>query len=123
LRIQSGLSGIAYSLGNLAPFFLMCDTRDLGINSDPKSPLSEGAPTVVLYDRVPAGIGFSMRLFEIHAELFRSAYDLVRDCECTDGCPSCVGPGGENGSGGKKEALAIFQAINASVNSKFLGNS
>lgn len=110
-RIRSGLSGVAYSLGNLAPLFLMCDSRDLGIHSDPKSNLSGGAPTVVLYDLIPAGIGFSMRLFELHNELFRSAYELVSECGCSDGCPSCVGPGGENGSGGKMEALAILYAL------------
>ncbi|MFU8774040.1 MAG: Zn-binding domain-containing protein, partial [Anaerolineales bacterium] len=118
LRIRSGLSGVAYSLGNLAPFFLMCDSRDIGIHSDPKSLLAEGNPAVVLYDQIPAGIGFSERLFELHAELFSSAYTLVRNCECTDGCPSCVGPGGESGSGGKQEALAIFQALCARNQSK-----
>jgi DEAD/DEAH box helicase domain-containing protein len=111
-RIRSGLAGVAYSLGNLAPFFLMCDARDLGVYSHPKSPLTGGAPTVVLYDLVPAGIGFSLRLYELHPELFKNAYELIADCECTDGCPSCVGPGGENGKGGKQEALAIYQAIN-----------
>jgi DEAD/DEAH box helicase domain-containing protein len=113
-RIRSGLSGVAYCLGNLAPFYLMCDTRDLGVHSDPNSPLADGAPTVVLYDLIPAGIGFSMRLFELHVELFKSAYELISECECSDGCPSCVGPGGENGSGGKAEASAIFKAITTS---------
>jgi hypothetical protein len=28
-----------------------------------------------------------------------------------DGCPSCVGPGGENGAGGKQEALAIIRLL------------
>ena len=111
IRIRSGLSGVAYSLVSLAPIFLMCDSRDLGVHSDSKSPLADGAPAVVIYDLVPAGIGFSLRLFELHTELFRSARDLVTECECTDGCPSCVGPGGEDGRGSKAEALAIFKAI------------
>ena len=66
-------------------------------------------PSVVLYDLVPAGIGFSQRLFEIHAELLLRARELVEGCECSDGCPSCVGPGGENGYGGRSAALAILQ--------------
>ena len=36
------------------------------------------------------------------------AYALVAACSCRDGCPSCVGPGGENGAGGKRETLAIL---------------
>ncbi len=89
----------------------MCDDRDLGIHSDPKSPLAEDNPAVLMYDRVPAGIGFSQRLYEIHDTLIQRAHELVSQCECYDGCPSCVGPGGENGLGGKRETLAIIEAI------------
>jgi DEAD/DEAH box helicase domain-containing protein len=111
VRVRSGLSGLAYALGHLAPLFLMCDVGDLGIHSDPQSNLSEGMPTVIIYDLVPAGIGFSQRLFELHGELIRQARELVASCECIDGCPSCVGPGGENGTGGKRETLAILEAL------------
>jgi DEAD/DEAH box helicase domain-containing protein len=89
----------------------MCDSRDLGVHSDPQSPLADARPAVVIYDQVPAGIGFSQRLFELHEELVKRAYELVAACECTDGCPSCVGPGGENGAGGKRESLAILEAL------------
>jgi DEAD/DEAH box helicase domain-containing protein len=111
VRMRSGLAGLGYVLGNLAPLFLMCDARDLGVQSDPKSPLADGKPAVVLYDQVPAGIGFSARLFEQHHELTRRARELVAACECSDGCPSCVGPGGEGGYGGKREALAILEQL------------
>ena len=111
VRIRSGLAGVSYALGNLAPFFLMCDARDIGVHSDPESPLAEGKPTVVIYDRVPAGIGFSDRLYELHGELIGRAFELVRDCPCEDGCPSCVGPGGDQGSGGKKETQALLGAM------------
>jgi DEAD/DEAH box helicase domain-containing protein len=111
VRVRSGLAGLAFTLRHLAPLFLMCDTRDLGVHSDPQSPLANGQPTVVLFDQVPAGIGFSQRLFELHDELMRRAYELVSTCDCSDGCPSCVGPGGENGAGGKSETLAILEAF------------
>jgi DEAD/DEAH box helicase domain-containing protein len=111
VRIRSGLAGLAYVLSHLAPFFLMCDPNDLGVFSDPQSPISNGAPTVVLYDQAPAGIGFSQRLFDLHDELINRAGELVAACICQDGCPSCVGPGGENGLGGKQETLAILQKI------------
>jgi DEAD/DEAH box helicase domain-containing protein len=111
VRVRSGLAGLGYVLGQLAPLFLMCDSRDLGVQSDPQSPLSDGQPTVVLYDQVPAGIGLSQKLYEIHADLLQRAAELVSGCACTDGCPSCVGPGGENGQGGKAETLAILNAL------------
>lgn len=141
VRVRSGLSGMAYVLHHLAPFFLMCDTGDLGVHSDPSlslrpAPLSlrsneahkpasnqpyvsrsaqtcyvEDQPGVVLFESIPAGIGFSQRLYEIHAELLTRAYELVHACPCSDGCPSCVGPGGEQGLGGKEETLAILSAL------------
>jgi len=111
VRIRSGLAGLGFVLGNLAPLFLMCDTRDLGIHTDPAWSAVGGQPSVVLYDLVPAGIGFSQKLFEIHDELIQRAYELVSQCQCEDGCPSCVGPGGENGVGGKAETLAILKEL------------
>jgi DEAD/DEAH box helicase domain-containing protein len=111
VRMRSGLAGLAYALGQLAPFFLMCDTRDLGFHSDPQAPLGDGQPSVVIYDMVPAGIGLSEKLFEIHGELIQKTRELVSACECEDGCPACVGPAGENALGGKKETLALLEEL------------
>lgn len=111
VKIRSGLAGLSYILGHLAPFFLMCDTHDIGVHSDPKSPICEYLPTVVIYDQYPDGIGFSQRLYELNTKLISSSLDTVMSCQCTDGCPSCVGPGGENGSGGKSETLAILKEL------------
>jgi DEAD/DEAH box helicase domain-containing protein len=111
VRMRSGLAGLSYVLGNLAPLFLMCDSGDLGTHIEPAPTAAFSNPSVVLYDLVPAGIGFSQRLFEIHAELMQRALELVQQCECTDGCPSCVGPGGENGAGGKQETISILKEL------------
>ncbi len=111
VRMRSGLAGLAYVLGNLAPLFLMCDSSDLGTHIEPVENKIFEMPTVVLYDSIPAGIGFSQKLFEIHDELLTRALELVSACACADGCPSCVGPGGENGYGGKAEALEILKLL------------
>jgi len=111
VRIRSGLAGLAYVLGNLAPLFLMCDLGDLGRHIEPVENQTFGPPTVVIYDSIPAGIGFSQKLFELHNELIARALELVSACPCTDGCPSCVGPGGENGGGGKQESLEILKQL------------
>ncbi len=118
VRVRSGLAGLAYVLGNLAPLFLMCDSGDLGVHAEMQARLSPdpqqiGQPAVILYDQVPAGIGFSERLYELHATLLTEAHRLVAACGCQDGCPSCVGPGGELGYGGKREALALLEALGA----------
>ncbi|MCB9103356.1 MAG: DUF1998 domain-containing protein [Anaerolineales bacterium] len=115
VRTRSGLSGLADALGHLAPLFLMCDTHDLGLHADPQSPLAEGQPTIIIFDRVPAGLGFSRRLFDLHTDLLYHAYELVATCPCPDGCPSCVGPAGEDGMGGKRETLAILEIVGRST--------
>jgi DEAD/DEAH box helicase domain-containing protein len=111
VRVRSGLSGLSYALSHLAPLFLMCDAGDIGVHSDPRSPLSEGRPVVAIYDQVPAGIGFSERLFRLHEDLVSHAHEWVIECPCTEGCPSCVGPAGEGGQGGKAETLALLEAL------------
>jgi DEAD/DEAH box helicase domain-containing protein len=111
VRVRSGLSGLAYLLEHLAPLFLMCDAGDIGLHVDPKSPLTNSRPTIVIYEMIPAGIGFSQRLFEIHNELISNARELASTCSCNDGCPSCVGPGGEMGASSKPETLAILDLL------------
>lgn len=111
VRVRTGLSGMAYLLNNLAPLSLMCAPSDIGVYSDPVSQLAEGQATVVLYEQIPAGIGFSQLLFETHDELIVRAFSLASTCECVDGCPSCVGPGGEMGYGGRNETLALLSGI------------
>ncbi len=110
VRMRSGLAGLTYVLGQLAPLFLMCDPNDLGMHTDSAGSIL-GKPSVFLYDQVPAGIGFSQKLFEMHDELMKRALELVSECECKDGCPSCVGPGGENGVGGKQETIEILKLL------------
>src|SRR5271157_669396 len=111
IKMRSGLAGLGYVIHHLAPLFLMCDTGDLGSAVDPQSALGDGMPTIVMYDLIPAGIGLSEQLYNIEDELLLSSYELVKDCECLEGCPSCVGPAGENGAGGKKETLALLSIL------------
>jgi len=111
VRVRSGLAGLGYVLANLAPLFLMCDNGDLGLHIEPQESQSFPQPSVVLYDQVPAGIGFSEKLFELHEELLAQALELVSQCSCEDGCPSCVGPAGENGMGGKLETMAVLKEL------------
>ena len=111
VRIRSGLAGLSFVLQHLAPLYLMCDPRDLGVYSDPKADFADGLPVVVVFDQLGNALGFSQKLFELHAELMRSAYQLVNECACVDGCPSCVGPGGELGQGSKRETLALLEEL------------
>lgn len=111
VRVNSGICGLGYVLHSLSPLFLMCDPGDLGVHTDFNSSLGDGRPVVLLHEQIPAGIGFSKSLYDREKELLKTAYELVRACSCRGGCPSCVGPGGEKGYGGKMETLAILEKL------------
>ena len=54
--------------------------------------LLQFTPTLFLYDNYPGGIGISAPLYEQRAAIVVAAQQLVIDCECIHGCPSCIGP-------------------------------
>ncbi len=49
-------------------------------------------PTVYLYDAFPGGVGLSAPLYARRAELVANARSLIERCDCTGGCPACIGP-------------------------------
>jgi DEAD/DEAH box helicase domain-containing protein len=105
--LESGLVGLANVLINVAPLYLMCDPGDIGVRPEVRSPHAREA-TIFIYDRVPAGIGFAEKLYELHGQLLAAAEELVKDCGCANGCPSCVGPEGEIGPRGKRNTLRLL---------------
>jgi DEAD/DEAH box helicase domain-containing protein len=105
-EVEGGLVGLANLLEAIAPLYLMCDPRDVGVVPQVKSPFT-GLPTVYVYECVPAGVGFAERLFGMRHELLEAAADLARRCRCESGCPSCVGPAGIVGARGKLGAIHL----------------
>lgn len=79
-------------LRNLAvvalPMVAMCDTRDISGVVDSKN---LGKSTMILYDRYPGGLGYAEKGFHQLKQLLNICHDMVGQCECPDGCPSCVG--------------------------------
>ncbi len=108
--LQAGLLGLANVMSTLSPLYLMCDPRDLGCEPQVKSPFTK-KPTIFIYDSYPGGIGFSQRLYDLHAELLRAAADLITVCDCEAGCPSCVGPAVEVGSDAKGATLRLLAGM------------
>ncbi|MCC5074476.1 DEAD/DEAH box helicase [Xanthomonas campestris] len=132
-----GFLGAAYALHVVATVAVMADARDLqkavgngdgawfavadqtgrgqlrGVEEG-----EEGAvelqqafvPTVYLYDNFPGGVGLSEPLWLRQAELLQRADELVRRCDCSAGCPACVGPvlaAHEEGKGESPKSLAL----------------
>jgi DEAD/DEAH box helicase domain-containing protein len=88
LRASEGVCGLRNLAIVALPLVAMCDSRDLGGVVDSKN---LGRTTMILYDRYPGGLGYSERGFQHMPQLLSICLEMVRDCPCEDGCPSCVG--------------------------------
>ncbi len=88
LKVSEGFAGVRNLLLVVMPLYAMCDPSNLGgiVESS-----NTGVPTLFVYDRFPNGLGLSEKCFYIIDEIFQAALELVRDCPCSKGCPSCVG--------------------------------
>ena len=89
--LEAGLQGMAHALRHVASLRLMCDPRDLGSVAEVRS-VTTKLPTVTVYEIYPGGVGYAPRMYALHHQLLEDAADLVRDCQCLAGCPSCIGP-------------------------------
>src|SRR5438067_2130530 len=88
---EAGLQGMAHALRHVAALRLMCDPHDLGAVAEVRSTHTR-LPTVTVFEAYPGGVGYARRLFELHDQLLAAAADLVAECPCAAGCPSCIGP-------------------------------
>jgi DEAD/DEAH box helicase domain-containing protein len=89
----AALSGAGTLIRNIAPIFLLCDPRDLGIAERVRDP-HFGVPALYIYDKYPGGTGLAEGLAHRIKVLFLAIRDTLDRCPCKSGCPSCVGPDG-----------------------------
>jgi DEAD/DEAH box helicase domain-containing protein len=107
-----GMLGIANALVGVLPLRILCDGGDIGALVDSTQ---LGAPALFIYDKFPGGLGFSQRAFDELEVLLKSARDLVAECACEDGCPSCVGSASKtytyyDADGGARERIPDKEA-------------
>jgi len=88
LIVGEALIGIANVLVEVAPFFVMCDTQDIGTVVDARN---LGQDALFLHDRYPGGIGYARRCLDCFDQIIHTIAEVIRNCGCEDGCPSCVG--------------------------------
>ncbi|MGD9486849.1 MAG: DEAD/DEAH box helicase [Calditrichaceae bacterium] len=108
--IGEGLKGIAYTLQNLIPLYIMCDISDISVIPMVRAPFS-GKPTIYVYDKYQGGIGLSRKLYAIDRTALRAVKEHIQSCPCANGCPSCTGPTIEGGIFGKKSAIKILNLL------------
>lgn len=111
VKIRSSLAGLGYAFQHIASLLLMCDVNDLGSFQEVNSNLASGDPVIMLYDQVAGGIGLSKTIYDQYQSLFDKTYELIDQCSCEDGCPSCIGASSDYSVGSKAMALDLLECI------------
>lgn len=97
-------------LRTVAPVFLLCDPRDLGVSERVRDPHFK-VPCLYMYDQYPGGIGLSEGFLRDLPRIARGAREVVERCPCQSGCPSCIGaPDADQGAINAKAAVRDFLA-------------
>jgi DEAD/DEAH box helicase domain-containing protein len=74
---------------SLFPLLALCDRNDIGGISISRHP-QVGCGAVFVYDGHPGGVGITAKGFADLPDLLTKVERLLADCECDEGCPSCV---------------------------------
>ncbi|HVZ80072.1 MAG TPA: DEAD/DEAH box helicase [bacterium] len=89
VHFMGGLHAAEHGTIAMMPLHVVCDRWDLGGISTPAHP-QVPQPVIFIYDGYPGGVGLTERAYETMEELLTTTFEMVRDCECEEGCPSCV---------------------------------
>ncbi|MGD6994926.1 DEAD/DEAH box helicase [Sutcliffiella horikoshii] len=107
--LEKSLLGIAHALKHVTPLLLMCEPMDMQVVPQVKSTHDE-KPVVYFYDRYPGGVGLSEKAYDYINELLTSASELIGNCPCRSGCPSCIGADYPD-EDSKQLALSLLQKL------------
>jgi len=88
-KLLGTLHAAEHALIAMLPLWAMCDRWDIGglstnLHADTLR------PTIFVYDGHPGGVGITERGFEEFEGWVADTAQMVAQCPCHDGCPSCV---------------------------------
>ncbi|MFA6451556.1 MAG: Zn-binding domain-containing protein, partial [bacterium] len=114
LDFLGGLHATEHAMIAMLPFLAMCDRLDIGGVSTDAHQDTGGRPVVFIHDAYDGGMGLSETGYERIGELLEKTLELVAECECDDGCPSCIHSpkcGNMNSPLDKKAAILIIREL------------
>jgi len=113
LHFMGGIHAIEHAAIGIFPLFALCDRNDIGGICYPHHP-QVGKSAIFIYDAFPGGVGLAARGFEVIVELLDKTMNLIKTCECEDGCPSCIHSpkcGSGNKPLDKQAAILILEGL------------
>ena len=87
--LPGALHAAEHAAIGILPLFTICDRWDVGGVSIAEAPHS-GLPSVFIYDGYPGGAGIADLAFAAADRHLEATAEVLDDCECVTGCPSCV---------------------------------
>ena len=82
-----GLEGVKNVLASVLPHYAMADRQSI---RGKVQQLNDEQTAIFLYDAYPGGLGFANKGYELLEKIIEHAQKIISECECADGCPSCV---------------------------------
>jgi len=89
LHFMGGIHAVEHAMIGLFPLFALCDRGDVGGISYGFHP-QVGRPAVFIYDGYPGGVGLAERCYRVLEALMSHTLNLLQECPCEAGCPSCI---------------------------------
>ena len=113
LDFAGGIHAAEHAAIAMLPLFALCDRNDIGGVSTPLH-VDTGKAQIFIYDAYAGSIGIAEKGFEIIEELWRATLEVVTDCPCVEGCPSCIQSpkcGNNNKPLDKKAARILLEGL------------
>ena len=82
-----GLEGVKNVLASVLPHYVMADKQSI---RGKVQKLDDEQIAVFLYDAYPGGLGLANTGYELLEKIVEHSQKIISECECADGCPSCV---------------------------------
>jgi len=110
---NGGIHAAEHGVISLFPLYLLCDRGDIGGLSTSYHGHTDQS-TIFIYDGHPGGVGLVSRGYDRIESLMARTARLIDDCDCADGCPSCVQSphcGNANDPLSKPEAVYLLDSL------------
>ena len=87
---MAGVKGVVNVIHSLIPLKILCDKMDVGVSELWGNFGCGFGYYLIFWDTYEGGSGVCEKSWECIQELIRDGYDLIKNCNCDEGCMSCV---------------------------------